>query len=69
MLSALLVGATLAVSCPETKIVNHTKVWNEQDAKTLKSAKSRCSYYYPNSPCVKVFIKKDATTYNAVCGR
>lgn len=55
-------------NCPETKIVNHTKTWNEQDQKTLDRAKKRCGQLYPEAPCVKVFTKKDDSTYTVACG-
>jgi hypothetical protein len=65
MITILLVAA---LSCPVTTIENWTKVWNAQDQKTLDGAKIRCGQMYPSAPCVKLFRKKDATTYNVICG-
>jgi len=59
----------LTLSCPVTIIDNHTKEWNLQDKKTLIHAKQRCVELYPEAPCLKLFRKKDSSTYNAVCGR
>ena len=56
------------LSCPTTKIVNHTDVWSEYDKSVLNTAKVRCNEIYPGSPCVKVFIKKEEQLYNVVCG-
>ena len=41
---------------------------DDRDNKVLERAKTRCSFYYPNSPCLKRFIKKDVNLYNAICG-
>lgn len=59
----------LAGSCPTTKIINHTKVWSDRDQATLESTKTRCQVYYKESPCVKVFIKKEEQLYNVICGK
>ena len=56
-------------SCPVIKIVNKTNVWNALDKATLAKAKTRCVQLYPQSPCIKVFIKKAANQYNVVCGK
>lgn len=58
----------MALSCPDTKIENWTKQWTDYDQKTLDHAKVRCSELYPEAPCLKLFRKKDSTTYNAICG-
>lgn len=58
----------LSLSCPKTTIINHTKIWTEQDQKTLKGAEKRCGELYEDSPCLKTFIKKEELLYNAVCG-
>ena len=65
----LLVSIRANGDCPATKIDNWTKVWNEQDQKTLDGAKIRCGQIYPDAPCVKFFRKKDDTTYNVICGK
>lgn len=72
----LLVLATLLTAkhasaesiCPTTRVENKTDYWTDQDAITLKRAKTRCGEIYEDSPCLKLFIKKDDYTYNAVCG-
>ena len=58
-----------SVQCPETVVENRTDEWNLQDMQTLARAKQRCVEIYPDSPCLKKFIKKDNTTYNAICGK
>lgn len=53
-----------------TTIINHTsKELDKYDLETLTHAKTRCVYYYPKSPCLKKFIKKDYHKYWAVCGK
>lgn len=66
MISAILL--TLAMTCPETIIDNRTNEWTPYDMQTLAHAKVRCGEIYPDSPCVKKFIKKDESTYNVICG-
>lgn len=29
----------------------------------------RCVYYFPDSPCLKKFIKKEENDYWAICGK
>ena len=58
----------LGFSCPATKVENYTNEWNEQDQKTFDGARLRCGELYPEAPCLKMFRKKDESTYNAVCG-
>lgn len=65
---ALFLTLALASQCPKTLIVDNTKTWNENDKEVLETAKVRCSKIYPDSPCVKKFIKKSDTNYNVVCG-
>lgn len=65
----LVLAATLmALSCPASKIENYTKEWNRQDQQTFDHAKIRCAEIYPEAPCMKLFRKKDSTTYNVICG-
>ena len=61
----------LALSCPNTIIINQNKEpWNEFDAKTLASAKIRCGELYPDAPCVKKFYKRpDEQNYWVICGK
>lgn len=65
---ALFLTLALASQCPQVLVVNNTKVWNEDDQKTLDFAKVRCAEIYPDAPCIKKFIKKSDTNYNVVCG-
>jgi hypothetical protein len=58
----------LAFLCPAIIIVNLSgQPWNDLDQKNLDVAKYRCAQIFPNSPCVKKFIKKEGRTYNVVC--
>ena len=66
MLNLLLV---VALSCPNTKVINETKAWNYQDALTLGKAVNRCKEIYPEAPCLKKFIKKGDNRYWAICGK
>lgn len=63
----LLVILALATSCPKPTIVNLTKQWTPQDQENLDFAKTRCGHFYPNSPCLKKFIKKETRTYSIIC--
>lgn len=61
----------LSLSCPKTIIVNQsTEVWNQEDQENYEIAlkKKRCEYYYPKSPCMKYFIKREELTYRVICG-
>ncbi len=60
---------SVALSCPAPHIVNKTKIWNEEDKKTLSSATERCVLHYPDSPCLKIFRKSDEGIYQVVCGK
>lgn len=68
MINAIIVGIVMGTTCPATRIENRTDTWNKQDSETLVHARMRCAEIYPDSPCVKLFIKKDEQTYNVVCG-
>lgn len=58
-----------ALSCPKPEIINSSGYqWNSFDQKTLNRAKVRCGQLYPNSPCVKKFMKTDKMTYQVICG-
>jgi len=59
---------TLALTCPNTIVKNETSTWNEIDDASLQSAYNRCVNYYPDSPCLIKFTKKDTNIYWAVCG-
>jgi hypothetical protein len=64
----LFVSLVWASNCPPTKIVNHTSEWNDVDQKSLKSASERCVIKYPDSPCLKTFVKREEQVYWAICG-
>lgn len=68
MFNILLAGFIMA-QCPKTIVDNRTKTWNKMDETTLKRAKTRCSYYYSKSPCLKKLIKLEERRYHAVCGK
>ena len=67
------VGAELlliaALSCPVTTIRNDTSTWTDLDKKTLDRAKTRCVYFYPASPCLKLFWKPAERQYRALCAK
>lgn len=69
LILSLIVHHARASYCPKTVIDNRTKIWNNQDQQTLNGAKQRCGQLFPDAPCLKLFRKKDATTYNAICGK
>lgn len=60
---------TLALICPTTIIENNTSTWTNTDKQSLSSAKKRCKVYYPDSPCLKKFIKKEESVYWAICSQ
>lgn len=64
---AILVAVNLA-GCPAPVIDNRSASWNKQDQQTYEKAQKRCGEIYPEAPCLKMFRKKDDSTYNAVCG-
>lgn len=51
--------------CPEARVINKTKVWNEHDVSSLKLAHKRCIELY--NTCLKKFIKKETRNYYAIC--
>ena len=55
--------------CPETQFVVHTpEDWSELDQANLELARRGCARRYPNSPCLKKFIRWEQLRYSAVCG-
>lgn len=56
--------------CGRVAVVNHTKVWRDFDTKQLYYAANKICYerFYPRSPCLKAFIKKEKQVYNVICG-
>lgn len=55
--------------CPAPVTQNYTTKWNIQDQRTFDGAMVRCGQLYPEAPCLKIFRKKDSTTYNVICGK
>lgn len=68
MIFSIALFGALNATCGAPTIQNFTNIWNKQDQATYEGAIKRCIQLYPTSPCLKTFIKKDSTTYNAVCG-
>lgn len=60
--------ASALLSCPPTKIVNHTKIWNKVDKEHIEVATKRCPTLYDDAPCLKLFTKKGELEYVAICG-
>ena len=56
-------------SCKDPIKVNKTThTWNKYDLKHLDIAKKRCpTITKGRSPCLKYFIKKTPSDYNAIC--
>lgn len=55
--------------CIAVILINQTPNWTKFDQVTLERAKTRCGYYYKNSPCLKRFIKVKELQYRAICGK
>lgn len=58
----------ILLTCLTIKINKTAEPWNSFDNLSLNRAKSRCVVYYPQSPCLKKFIKKQPKHYLAICG-
>lgn len=54
--------------CAPTKIINHTKTWEEIDQMTLDKAKTGCGLRFPKAPCVTFFIKMEPLVHRVRCG-
>lgn len=67
-MTMFLFSLVVAAACPDTKVINLTKEWNSIDERSLKFAKSRCAEIYDDSPCLKVFEKREENLYRATCG-
>jgi hypothetical protein len=53
--------------CAATIMVNKSNEdWTKRDRLSKKSAAKTCKEDY--NDCLKVFIKKEPLTYNAICG-
>ena len=60
---------TIQLACPETSVVLLDQLpWTYMDAYNLQTAKKRCAFHYPNSPCLTVFEVIGFQNYNATCG-
>ena len=57
------------ISCPYPKLENRTPTWNSTDVISYETAVMNCPQQYPNSPCLKRFIKVDTNRYFAICGK
>jgi hypothetical protein len=70
MTSLLFVAFAAMQYCPKPNIVNESKKpFNQTDKVTLQRAYKRCGELYPESPCVKLFIKRTERDYAVICGR
>jgi hypothetical protein len=60
----------IAASCPVTVIdVRTNEAWTVRDQLALVTAARGCVRYFPQSPCLKRFIRVEQGRYWAVCGR
>jgi hypothetical protein len=58
----------LTISCMTTIFENKTKFpWNENDEWNYQTALPKCQKLYPNSPCMKKFIKQGERDYRVIC--
>lgn len=64
MLALLL---SVALSCPDTTIINSTLTFNDFDAETLEKARTGCYRMYTKNHCLVKFYKMDELTYRAIC--
>lgn len=66
----LLISIILAVSCPDTKMINRSNLpWNDYDRQEMKYCQSRCSKEYDDAPCLKEFYKLGFQDYFCQCGK
>ncbi len=60
----------LLAICAITIIINNSGFeWNSYDQETLERAKTRCGYYFKNSPCLSKLEKKGERRYYATCSK
>ena len=60
----------LSTTCPETELINISKEpWDDRDDQEYVVVKKRCKVKFPNSPCLKKFIKVRPLMYRAICGK
>lgn len=62
---ALLLAAACAAPVVELRTA---EPWTRRDQAALDRAADGCEEYYPDSPCLKRFIRMRPGTYRAVCG-
>lgn len=58
----------LLAACAVAQIINKTDSWIKLDQTNYEFAQKRCKVFYPESPCMKRFVKKAERTYHIVCG-
>lgn len=60
----------LVLLCGPVLFINLTKEpWSRIDYDNAEHATKRCGEIYPNSPCLKKFIKVRTQMYRAICGK
>lgn len=58
-----------AIVCFDFRLINNTSTWNRTDQLNLNQARKYCSSVHRDGyRCLRMFIKKETNTYNAVCG-
>jgi hypothetical protein len=66
---SVLLFLALSLSCPNTEWINRSsEAWNSRDFTEYKIATKKCKIKYPNSPCVKTFVKMEPLVYRVICG-
>lgn len=61
----------LFIKCFKPITINETSFpWNNHDEKVFKSAVTKCleDPMYSDTPCLKVFYKREERHYAAICG-
>jgi hypothetical protein len=59
----------IKAACPATEILTYTpEGWSHADQRAYETAQKRCVNFYPNSPCLKRFIRMEQLRYRAWCG-
>lgn len=55
--------------CAVVLLINlSAEPWNKADKDNQDHATVRCGEKYPDSPCLKKFIKVEPLMYRAICG-
>lgn len=68
LINILILSAVLSNSCPPTKLIGFTERLTEQEIESLNHARNRCPEIYPDSPCLKIFEKREERVFWAICG-